>query len=193
MPYFVLITGIASLISLVLQFSNLFPEYKEAKKTIMLIITGVFGGTLISVVQGTHVSISMNEVDPNAVEKLGMTIIIVILSVILGVILFTTLGTKEDKKRSDLLKILAWGSFIYIFIFFIASITVFHTSMWLSSDEMLFLVTQNVDHGNNERAIALLGQYKQQFSSSDPRFKDDNDKIKEIMNKQLLMPNKTGQ
>jgi uncharacterized membrane protein len=67
MPYFAFITGIATLISLVVQLSNLFPEYKEVKKNIMLFITGIFVGTVISVIQGAHVSISMSEINQDTV------------------------------------------------------------------------------------------------------------------------------
>ncbi len=55
---FAFITGIASLLVLVLQLKDAFPEHREVRKTVFLIVLGVFIGTIISAFQ--HVSIKLD-------------------------------------------------------------------------------------------------------------------------------------
>ena len=52
---FTYITGIAGLLGLMLQLKDSFPEYREVRKTIVLLVIGVFVGSIISSLKGVKV------------------------------------------------------------------------------------------------------------------------------------------
>lgn len=52
---FTYLTGIATLLGLFLQVKDVFPKHRETRKAVLLVVCGVFLGTFIGALQGTHI------------------------------------------------------------------------------------------------------------------------------------------
>ena len=99
---FTYITGVATLLGLFLQFLDIFPQYREARKTALLITDGVFAGTVLGTLQ--KVNISFGEV--NLFSFVAAAFIL-----IMFISLVSAIAVKDQKKCGSLYTVFGWMVF----------------------------------------------------------------------------------
>ena len=71
MNIFIYITGIASLLGLVLQLKDVFPKYQNLRKNILLVVLGTFIGSLVGGIRIVQVNLSTQK---SLIEVLALVI-----------------------------------------------------------------------------------------------------------------------
>ena len=59
MDKFTIITGIAGLLGVLLQFKDAFPEHRETRKAIVLLLLGVFVGSMVATLLNSQFSVTV--------------------------------------------------------------------------------------------------------------------------------------
>lgn len=181
MNVFVYIAGLATIFSLLLQLSDLFPAYRDAKKAIFFVVLGTFIGTILGSLSSVTISVSTPE-SPLAIISLG---IIVLFAVLLAFVSLVAIFTKDDKKRYELYKMTGAGIPIFIVIMLIAW-GIYHAQtapkphFELTVGELMSISKFNLQNSNYDRAIVHLDRVKSKLSLSDPRHSAVEKKIEEI-------------
>jgi hypothetical protein len=177
---FTYITGIATLLGLFIQLKDVFPQHRETRKNIILIILGLFIGTLIGSLQRINVNL--------AVPMSGLYLLVGAIIVVVFIILISAIFTSDNEKRMQLFGVSGTGTALLFLILCGHCMLQSPASKPfanITNDELLNLSEINEEKGNFERSIHLLEKVKENISSSDPRYKILEEKVSELKKKQL--------
>jgi len=175
---FFYIAGIASLLGLILQVLDAFPEYREVRKIIFFMVLGVFIGTILSSLQ----RISFKFDVPISTYYILLLFALLIISSLAIIGSFT----KDYSTRMHIFTASGLGlSALLIFLFGYAIYTTNINKPYITNDELMILADKNMEKGNIDRAITILEILKQELYPGDPRIKMLDEKINELKNKKL--------
>ena len=180
---FTYITGIATLLGFVLQFRDVFPEHRELRKKVVLVIMGVFVGTLLGALQRVNVTV--------AAPLTWFPVLVGALLLMLFIILLGALFAQEKERRKELYIAFGWllvAVLIVLLVGWLATRESLKETKSLSTDELLILVDSNVSKGNYDAAIRWLECIRDRVSRLDQRFESATERIDELKRKQLAQP-----
>lgn len=177
-----LISGIASLIGLVLQFKDAFPEHRETRKTVVVLLLGVFFGCIITSLFSLKSSLPA-EISPLTIS---IGVFLVIICLLVTVACFAT----DSSKRNDLFTVACLAGVVVLILLFFESqknrpVQECDLKHFLYEDEIFKLADDQASKGNYERAIVFLQQTLPSVSIKDPRTAIIMKRIQELRARQL--------
>ena len=164
---FTYIAGIATILGLLIQIKDVFPQHRETRKNVLFIILGLFIGTLIGSLQKINVTF--------AVPMSGSQLLIGAIIIVVFVVLISAVFTDNNEKRMQLFGVSGAGAgllFVILFgLFALQSPAATSRSVdKITNDELLLLADTNKEKGNFERSIYFLEEIKEDLNSADPRY-----------------------
>lgn len=177
------ITGIATLIGLLFQFKDVFPEHRETRKTVVVLVTGIFVGTLISTARGIKVEMG------GSIQTSQVVVFAVVCVLVLACIV--VLFTNDQARRNDIYPLIAGGVIVVLVIMFgqaIASAQNSNTERELnqvSLEEIMQLANAASLHGNYQRALLWLDSAKSRVASDTEQLQSIEKREQDIRKKQL--------
>ena len=183
LSYFTYVTGIASLLGLLLQVFNIFQKYRKVRDSISLIVFGVFLGSFIKAFDSSSIKIDF-PID-------GYTIIVAIFVLVILSSLVTAFIIKDSDRRDGLFAVAGIAFFVFIFVLAAGSgiksrnLSIEEDKKRLNISEILLLADDNEKRTNYDRAITHLESVKNRLGIDDPRWKVIEERIKELKLKQV--------
>ena len=180
---FTYITGIAGLLGLVLQLKDAFPEHREARKAIVMLVIGVFVGSLISALRGVKVDFGAT-VSPSQV-------LVGVFVAVLAFVAVVAAFTREPQRRIELFAFTGIGTVALFFLLLFVSMDSVADSraererQQINLEELVTLVDLAVAKQSYERALVLLGEARRRLPPKDERAKLLVDRESEIKNLQV--------
>lgn len=181
--YFTYITGIASLLGLILQVFNIFPKYKKIRNSSFLIILGIFFGSFLRAFDASRIAF---KIEINTFILFLIVFALTIICLLIGASL-----TKNPQKRVELFNVLGIAFFSFMLVLSFGSIIMMAEESprseisRLTVPEFITLAKEAEQKGDYERAIMHLEYVKSRLDSDDPRIERIEEKIKEAKLKQL--------
>ena len=179
---FTYVTGVATLLGLFLQFRDIFPTHRDARKTIVLIIVGVFFGTLVGTLQQVSFSI--------AAPISGFFLLVAALLLILLIALISAIFSPDEKRRGELYGVFGGTCVVLVVVLLFGSL--FASGLpeerqrkSLSVDELIYLSETNSVKGNYDRAVYWLECMKGELAQHDPRRKAIEERILQLKHTQI--------
>lgn len=170
------IAGIASLLGLILQLIDAFPEYREVRKTVFLIVLGVFIGTILGSLQAVSIKLD----SPLSAFHIIIAISVLIISSVAIIGAFTN----DHIKRVHIFTASCVGLIALLIVLFGNAVSTIQIGQHdITKDELMILANNNLEKGDVDRAIIILDMVKNQLNLDDPRRKLLDKKINELKNK----------
>jgi MFS family permease len=186
MDAFTIVTGIAGLLGLLLQLRDAFPEHRETRKSIVMIVLGIFIGSLIASLLNSKFSVVAIPLSPFALLITGFGAVLSALSI-------AAILSSDRDKRGDLLAATGIGLFAFMFVLLFGAMLTSTgnqstgTHRRLTVDEFIQLSAIQAGRNNYDRAIQLLEDAGSTMTSSDPRYSAIKKRIEDLKAKQLAM------
>lgn len=180
---FTYITGIAGLLGLVLQLKDAFPEHREARKAIVMLVIGVFVGSVISALRGVKVDFGAT-VSPSQV-------LVGVFVAVLALVAVVASFTREPERRTELFAFTGIGTVALFFLLMFVNIGSLEDSraererQQINLEELITLVDLAVAKQSYERALVLLGEARRRLPPKDERAKLLVERESEIKNLQV--------
>lgn len=175
---FTYITGIAGLLGLVLQFKDSFPEHRDLRKNVVLLVIGVFVGSLITTFKGVKADFGASITGYQA-----------LIGVLLAVLVFVSAVaafTKDGTRRAELFTFTAFGTGVLLLLLLGGAVASSKSiDERTSLEELLYLSNYEIEHKNYERALMFLDEAKTRLSENDDRRKDLDDREAQIKKMQI--------
>jgi len=155
MSIFAYISGIITLLGFLLQLKDIFPAHRESRKTLLLLVAGIFLGSVITSLQAVQLTV---QIPDHPLVVFGY-IVLVTLALFLFVVALVAITTTDNERKKHFLSFFGGGLplfFIIGFVMILASATPTSTNNQLSVDEILMASKQRLEQKNYDRAIALL-------------------------------------
>jgi len=180
---FTYITGIAGLLGLMLQLKDSFPEHREARKAIVLLVVGIFVGSVIASLKGVKVEFGAS-ISP-------FEILVAVFVAVLAVVAIAGAFTREATRRSELFAFSGFGTLALFVLLFIGGLGSLEENRaergrkQVNIEELLELSTLHASRRSYERSLQFLEEAKSRLSQNDERRKALDDRIQEIKRKQV--------
>jgi hypothetical protein len=183
--FFTYVSGIVTILGFLMQLRDVFPAHREIRKTILLLVTGTFLGSIVGSLQGIQLTIQAPD---NPLLLLGY-IVLTLLAAILFVAAIASLLAIDNNRRAKINEFLISGFFAFIFLVFLAAAGSGLTSKTspsdFSIDELMALSNDAITHKNFDRAIAIMEMAKSKLPASDSRSEMIYQKIEELKKLQI--------
>jgi hypothetical protein len=172
MTTFTIITGIVTLLGFLIQLRDIFPAHREARKTFVILLAGIFLGILVSAINGARLEIG------RVSGPVGITVAVIMFCILLFALTHgvRSITARTAQDRSEALSLVGGGMVtlvIWLFIGFLTfSMPDVDPARNLTVDETLALVAIHEKAGNFDRAIFLARELKVSLVLDDPRRKD---------------------
>lgn len=184
--YFTYITGIASLLGLLLQVFDIFKEHKQLRNSASLLTAGVFLGSIIGALDTSTIKVD--------ISFGGYEILVAIAIIILTSAVLYYMITNDDEKQVSLLPIIFGGTIgLFMLLTFGASrgknndyrshIDLMNSK--LTVGELLVIAETNETNQDYDRAIMHLENAQQRLKVDDPRKQALTEKIDTLKIKQI--------
>ncbi|WP_211474923.1 hypothetical protein [Collimonas humicola] len=177
------ISGIASVLGIMLQFKDSFPEHRETRKAVFMLVLGIFVGSIIGGLRGV---------------KVDFGVAITSSQIVLWVLVFVTAGiaivgafVKDQTRRGELFIMSAVGIVATFILLAFGGMSGIEDSRierqrkQLTVEEILELSTNATARGNYERALTFIEDAKSRLLLNDERLKILDDRIRDIKNQQV--------
>jgi len=175
---FTYITGIAGLLGLVLQFKDSFPEHRDLRKNVVLLVIGVFVGSLVTTFKGVKIDIG-----PSITGYQGLIGVVVAVLVFVSVV---AAFTKDGTRRAELFTFTAAGTGVLLLLLIGgAAASSKSTDERTSLEELIYLSNYEVEHRSYERALMFLDEAKTRLAENDDRRKDLDNRESQIKKMQV--------
>lgn len=179
---FTYITGLAGLLGLVLQFKDSFPEHRETRKAVVLLVLGIFVGSLISSARGLKIDL--------ASSFTPFAMLITVCVALLAIIVLAALFSQDGKKSEQLFGAAGFGTFALLLLLLFGSMVnniglETDQSKTLTVDELLELSSNQLGRGNFDRALHFLEAAQERMGRNDPRYEVIERRIVEVKAKQV--------
>ena len=164
---FTYITGVAALLSLALQFIDVFPEHRETRKTIVLLVIGIFVGSLVSALRGVKVDIGAT-LSSTDIIKYGLSSVIFFVVVVAAFV-------RDPERRMQLFMVAGAGTVALFVLLFATGLASTNDSraerdrQKITLEELLTLADMASSKENYERALILLAEAKTRLPLHDER------------------------
>jgi hypothetical protein len=181
MNLFTYITGIATLIGLILQLKNFFPKYERIRKNILYVTIGLFIGTLLGSIKLVQLNLAIsNDIDGFIKILISMGGFLILL-----IVLIAAIFTKNKETKS--LMFLIFMIVIFGYGFGMAGLVTSSrfNSSGINLDELKIIADLSEENGNYDRCIEMLEIMKSKVSTSDPRRKAIEKRMEQIKNIQV--------
>lgn len=173
---FTYITGTASLLGLLLQFKDIFPEHRDLRKSIVLLVIGVFVGSAVASLKGVKVEFGAS-VDP-------FEVLVGVFATVLAVVAITGSFTQDSTRRAALFSFSGVGT-VALFILLVFGKIGSLDQNKINVQELLELSTLYESHGNYDRALFFLVEAKSRIPVKDERRKILDERIRDLRGKQI--------
>jgi hypothetical protein len=142
------------LLGLLLQLKDIFPEHREIRKTVVLLIIGIFVGSIIASVKGIKVDFG-STVRP-------FEVLVAIFVAVLAIVAIAGAFARDDFRRSQLFQFSGFGTVALFVLLAFGSMedTPVERERRLNIEELLELATIQQSRGNYDRALYFLQQAK---------------------------------
>jgi hypothetical protein len=184
MRYFTLITGIASIISLAIQLFDLFPQFRRQRQAFLLVISGIFIG---SVIRGINISPVQISFQPS-----GFSLLIGFIAIAVTAVLITAASSKDRVKRMELYAAAGVGALLLALILFFGSMVEATKQSGsgidrehLTLSELSVLADRAESQGDLDRAVSYLEAIASKMDPKDEDVFKIRDRIKELKGKAL--------
>lgn len=180
---FTYITGIAGLLGLMLQLKDSFPEHREVRKTIVLLVLGIFIGSVFTSLKGVKVDFE-GSISP-------FEVLVAVFVAVLGVVAIAGAFTREANRRSELFAFSGLGTLALFVLLMFGGLGSLEGSRaerdrkQVNIEELLELSALNSSHGSYERALLFLEEARSRLQQKDERRKALDDRIQDIKRKQV--------
>lgn len=180
---FTYITGLVALLGFALQLTDVFPEHRETRKTIVLLVIGVFVGSLVSALRGVKVDIGA-ALSSTDVIKYALLFLI-------GVIAVVAVFAHDRERRMELFLFAGAGTGALLLILFVTGLGSIEESkaererQQITLEELLSLATASISKENYDRALMFLHDAKTRISHDDERRKILEQREAEVRDMQL--------
>ena len=180
---FTYITGIAGLLGLMLQLKDSFPEHRETRKTVVLLVIGVFIGSVIASLKGVKVEFGA-AISP-------FEALVAVFVAVLAIVAIAGAFTRESVRRAELFAFSGVGTLALFMLLLFGGIGSVEDSRadrsrkQVSIEELIELSTLNVSRGSFERALIFLEEAKSRLPHEDDRRQALDDRIQDIKMKQV--------
>jgi len=176
---FTYITGIASVLGLLLQFKDSFAEHREARKNIVVGLLGVFAGSLFTGLKAEKVVLDT----PITLFVAMVGICGLLLAIVMIVGIFTT----DRQTRNELFIFPVIGFPLLFLALAISNIKApsDYEQRQVSLEELLALSELNESHANYDRALFYLGQAKLRLDAGSERQTSIDRRIHAVEAKQV--------
>jgi len=164
---FTYITGVAGLLGLALQLKDAFPEHRETRKTIVLLVLGIFLGSLVSAIRGVRLDIGAT-LSPTQ-------ILIGVFTAVLAFVAVVAAFAREPQRRMELFAFTGIGTvalFVLLFATGLGSVEESRAQrerQQINLEELLMLADTSIAKENYERALILLAEAKKRLPPRDER------------------------
>jgi drug/metabolite transporter (DMT)-like permease len=165
--YFAYITGIASFLGFILQIFDVFPRHAGLRKSVFLLVLGMFIGTLLNAINALNLEFN--------IKISGYTLLVSVF--FLAIIGFLIAGAlmRDPHRRQELFAIAGVGFAVFIVVLFIGflmtgnlnSPTIEKTRLTIS--ELLELADSSENMGDFDRALMHLETVKSRLEQDDSR------------------------
>jgi hypothetical protein len=166
---FTYITGVAGLLGLALQLKDAFPEHREIRKTIVVLVFGIFLGSLISAIRGVRLDIGAT-LSPTQ-------ILIGVFTAVLAFVAVVAAFAREPQRRIGLFAFTGIGT-VALFVLLLATglgsvedSRAQREREQINLEELLMLADNSIAKENYERALILLAEAKKRLPRKDERMK----------------------
>ena len=181
--YFTYIAGIASLLGFALQVFDVFPKHAGFRKTLFLLILGIFLGTLLNTFNASNINFE--------VKITGFTLLVALFAFTIIGFLIAGAMTKEAERREELFAIGGIGFFAFIIVLLFGSLISGNVEspaiekQKLTVSELIKLADTAEDKGDYDRAIMHLETIEQRLEPNDPRKQKLEERIDQTKDKQI--------
>lgn len=183
--YFTYITGLASLLSFVAQMLGWFPQHKGFRKGALLVITGLFIGSLSSAFNASNINFEFT--------ISGFTLVVVtVFLLVIGFLAAAGLSHNEQ-KRGEFYAVSGIAGFALFMILMVGgmatsgstSVAIQNEKKKLTISELVHLSEVAKEKGDFDRALMHLMSVRARIQSADPRMEKLMKKIDQIKSMQL--------
>jgi uncharacterized membrane protein len=180
---FTYITGIAGLLGLALQLKDSFPEHREMRRTVVLLVIGVFIGSVVASLKGVKVEFGAS-ISP-------FEILIAVFVAVLAVVAIAGAFTREPTRRAELFMFSGLGTLALFFLLFFGGLGSLEADRaerdrkQVSVEELIELSSLNASRGSYERAILFLDDAKSRLPQKDERRALLEERVRELKRKQI--------
>mgnify|MGYP006108936569 CR=1 FL=1 len=183
--YFSYITGLASLFGFIAQVMDWFPRHKDLRRSIFLVLIGIFVGSLSSAFNSSSITFDFS--------ISGFSLLLVAIGLLILVLLIVAILSRDSSKRNELYGISGIASFIFVVVLMFGSIPsienesvkIRNEKSRLSFGELMLVSKEAIKKQNYDRALMHLETVKNRITSNDPRHKKIVEKINEVKGMQL--------
>jgi hypothetical protein len=179
MDFFTLITGVAGLLGLLLQLKDAFPEHREVRKSIVLVVLGIFVGSVIASLLNSQFAL--------AIPLTPFQILVAAFGGVLSLLTIAAAFSPDPHKRSELWGATGAGLFAFLLVLLFGGTFNLREDkpIQLTMDESIEISVLHVRRGNYDRAIHFLDLAKTSISRKDPRYLAIEKQITELKIKQV--------
>ena len=180
---FTYITGIAGLLGRMLQLKDSFPEHREARKTLVLIVIGIFIGSVITSLKGVEVEFGAS-ISP-------FEVLVSVFVAVLAVVAIAGAFTKETVRRSELFAFSGFGTLALFVLLMLGGVGSLEENRaerdrkQVNIEELLELSALQASRGSFERTLLLLEEAKSRLPQKDGRRKALDERAQELKRKQV--------
>ena len=159
-----LISGIAGILGLILQINDAFPEHRQVRQAVVLVIFGFFAGAIAS---------ALTQAQVHVIGGVPASYALIAALVVIGCVLVAVAAfTSDEQRRGELYTASAvTGGAMFTIFFLVAAAWALSGPRQgnLTLDEYLVLSTESQRRGNFERAIEHAEDAGVFLDDSDPR------------------------
>lgn len=180
---FTYITGIAGLLGLALQLKDSFPEHREMRRTVVLLVIGVFIGSVVTSLKGAKVEFGAS-ISP-------FQILVAVFVAVLSTVAIAGAFTREPTRRAELFAFSGIGtSALFLLLLFggLGSLEADRAERdrkQVTVEELIELSSLNALKGSYERAILFLDNARSRLPQKDERRIVLEERIREMKRKQV--------
>lgn len=186
MEYVAVLSLFFTVLGVVLQLRDVFPNYREIRKSALLIVFGIFIGSIIAVFFNFSFSFQVN-IHPFIL----ILIIIFCFATILEIILFIASLFIQEKDKHEIMQenlgsgiIVCLGLLVAIALAFGFSKESNEQDM-LTANELMILSNYAESNKNYDKAIKYLEITKSKYKNDDPRWKSLGVLINDLKEKSI--------
>ncbi|HEY0111825.1 MAG TPA: hypothetical protein VGB59_01600 [Allosphingosinicella sp.] len=180
-----LISGIAGILGLLLQLTDSFPEHREVRRAVVLMILGFFAGTLAAASTGARITIHG-----------GMAPSYLLIAALLAVtliLLISAIFVTADSRRAELYLASAICGGAMLAVFFLVSVAWALSGTGPNSftiEEYLALSKSSEGRGDFARAIEMTERAEANMPPEDPRREQLQGRISRLEAAQIQHPSR---
>jgi L-cystine uptake protein TcyP (sodium:dicarboxylate symporter family) len=184
MSLFTYITGIITFLGFLLQIRDVFPKHREARRVILLLVTGAFFGSIIGSLQATQLVIQTPDHPLLLIAYIAFAALVALL--ILAAIGF--LISESSERRETLSKFIANGfgaaMVLGVALALVSGVTS-ATRNDISVDDFILISKNRAQQRDFDGAIGMLEKAQSKLSLPDSRIKMLQNEIEAIKKLQI--------